>query len=77
MPIPHPPLLESTLGTPDDANDTEGAHSVAPSIRLHGALLSASVNVYHGDAVRSPQGELGDLGEFASLPPRRKAERVI
>ena len=36
---------------------------------------SASVNVYHGDAVRSPLGELGDSGGFASLPPRLKAER--
>jgi len=75
MPMPHPPLPESTLGTPDDAKDTEGVHSVAYSIRQHGALLSGSVNVYHGDAVRSPLGELGDLGEFASLPPRLKAER--
>ena len=33
-----PPLPESTLGTPDDANDTEGAHSIAHSIRLHGAV---------------------------------------
>ena len=38
---------------------------------------SASVNVYHGDALRSPRGELGGLGEFASLPPRLKAEKVI
>ena len=73
--MPHPPLPESTLGTPDDAKDTEGVHSVAYSIRQHGALLSGSVNVYHGDAVRSPLGELGDLGEVASLPPRLKAER--
>ena len=29
----HPPLPESTLGTPDDANDTEGVHSVAHSNR--------------------------------------------
>ena len=37
--MPRPSLPESTLGTPDDANDTEGVHSVAHSIRLHGALL--------------------------------------
>ena len=37
--MPHPPLPKSTLGTPDNANDTEGVHSVAHSIRLHGALL--------------------------------------
>ena len=73
--MPHPSLPESTLGMPDDAKDTEGAHSIAHSIRLHGALLSGSVNVYQGDAVRSPLGELGELGEFASLPPRLKAEK--
>ena len=33
MPTPHPPLPESTLGTPDDAKDTKGVHSVAHSIR--------------------------------------------
>ena len=39
MPMPHPPLPESTLGTPDDAKDTECVHSIAHSIRLHGALM--------------------------------------
>ena len=37
--MPHPPLPETKLGTPDDAKDNEGVHSVAHSIRLHGALL--------------------------------------
>ena len=39
-----PPLPESTLGTPDDAKDTKGVHSVAHSIRQHGALLRTVVS---------------------------------
>ena len=57
MPRPHPPLPESTLGTPDDANDTEGVHSVAHSIRQEGAALRTVVSstartTVHGAAGR-------------------------
>ena len=57
MTRPHPPLPESTLGTPDDANDTEGVHSVAHSIRQEGAALRTVVSstartTVHGAAGR-------------------------
>ena len=42
--MPHPSLPESTLGPPDDANDTEGAHSIAHSIRQEGAALRSVVS---------------------------------
>ena len=72
--MPHPPLPESTLGTPDD---TEGVHSVAHSIRQHGALLhtvvsSTSRMTVHGAAVSEASAEwmpASTLGTTADAIP--------
>ena len=61
--MPHPPLPESTLGTPDDANDTEGAHSIAHSIRLHGAVgdpVGSQLRAEKAAPVREFGGFAGD-----------------
>ena len=72
MPRPHPPLPESTLGTPDDANDTEGVHSVAHSIRQEGAALRTVVSstartTVHG-AAGSEAVRIGCRCRIPSLP---------
>ena len=61
--MPHPPLPERTLGTPDDAKDTEGVHSVAHSIRLHGAVgdpVGSQLRAEKAAPVREFGGFAGD-----------------